>query len=586
MARALATAVFMLACLPAMAFAAEDPVAFAGGDGTKDNPYLVQNEAQLRAIDNDLAASYKLTADIQLTGEWTPIASNGDFFTGVLDGDGHVVSGLRVESTRNYAGFFAGISGGQVENLGLQNVVVNGGNYAGAIAGYLSRGAISRCWVSGAVSGDDSVGGLVGGLDNGGLIDSCYSTAQVSGTATSIGGIAGFIRTDSSVTLCYSTGTIQGNQRIGGIVGNVDNGQQPARIVNCVALGREVVAASGKEAGRVAGAVSEPAGTSFAGNYAFEDMVVGLGDVVLDKGADKKDGANATGVDVADSSWWNGLTYLAAPLGAWTFAPAQLPTLMGESSPIPDYLAPAAFLVTFDAAGGSAVAAQTVRLGDMVQKPADPVKDGFVFGGWFKDAALATPWNFDADVVLADTTLYAKWTAAAPVYAERMLVDSKSQVQVSGKMTEDAVLEVMPLSSGAAYDNVLAGAALAENDVLSVFEVRLAKGSFEGQLRLLFTVDRKYDGKTVSVRHLKADGSVDTLLAECANGKVAVSVSELSPFALTAAKPASLPQDDRAKPEALAKTGDSQLMTFAFAAACAAGGVLVMLGAGLIRRRG
>jgi uncharacterized repeat protein (TIGR02543 family) len=36
-------------------------------------------------------------------------------------------------------------------------------------------------------------------------------------------------------------------------------------------------------------------------------------------------------------------------------------------------------------------------------------KDGYTFGGWYKEAALVTPWNFGTDTVTGNITLYAKW---------------------------------------------------------------------------------------------------------------------------------------------------------------------------------
>ena len=45
----------------------------------------------------------------------------------------------------------------------------------------------------------------------------------------------------------------------------------------------------------------------------------------------------------------------------------------------------------------------------LIQKPEDPVKEGFRFGGWFRDKACTQAWNFDADVPSEDTTLYPLW---------------------------------------------------------------------------------------------------------------------------------------------------------------------------------
>ena len=67
--------------------------------------------------------------------------------------------------------------------------------------------------------------------------------------------------------------------------------------------------------------------------------------------------------------------------------------------------------VTFDTAGGSAVAAQTVAPGDKAEKPDDPTLDGFTFQGWaLADGAV---YDFSAPVT-SDVKLYASWSAASP----------------------------------------------------------------------------------------------------------------------------------------------------------------------------
>ena len=72
---------------------------------------------------------------------------------------------------------------------------------------------------------------------------------------------------------------------------------------------------------------------------------------------------------------------------------------------------PQTYTVTFESNGGSAVPSQTVNYGGLVTEPSNPVKDGFVFGGWYCDAAFTSPYNF-CNPVYSSFTLYAKWVAA------------------------------------------------------------------------------------------------------------------------------------------------------------------------------
>ena len=71
------------------------------------------------------------------------------------------------------------------------------------------------------------------------------------------------------------------------------------------------------------------------------------------------------------------------------------------------------YTVTFVTNGKcTAPAAQTVSSGSKATKPADPVADGYTFGGWYKDSACTNSYNFNM-VVTSNITLYAKWTAAS-----------------------------------------------------------------------------------------------------------------------------------------------------------------------------
>ena len=64
--------------------------------------------------------------------------------------------------------------------------------------------------------------------------------------------------------------------------------------------------------------------------------------------------------------------------------------------------------LTFDTMGGSRIAPVTVRHGNAVAKPKDPVNGGYIFDGWYTDKTYRTPYNF-ATPLTQDTTIYAKW---------------------------------------------------------------------------------------------------------------------------------------------------------------------------------
>lgn len=66
------------------------------------------------------------------------------------------------------------------------------------------------------------------------------------------------------------------------------------------------------------------------------------------------------------------------------------------------------YTVTFNSNGGSAVKSATVKANTKVAKPADPVKSGYKFTGWYLDSACTEPWDF-SNIVRKNITLYASW---------------------------------------------------------------------------------------------------------------------------------------------------------------------------------
>ncbi len=67
--------------------------------------------------------------------------------------------------------------------------------------------------------------------------------------------------------------------------------------------------------------------------------------------------------------------------------------------------------LTFNSMGGSTVATQSILYGNVASAPTNPTKTGYIFAGWYKEADYTTKWNFSADTVTENTTVYAKWVA-------------------------------------------------------------------------------------------------------------------------------------------------------------------------------
>jgi hypothetical protein len=263
---------------------------FSGtGAGTPGDPYIIETAAQLNEARNDLAAHYRLNADIDLgvapynTGQgWVPIGGSGSPtppFTGTFDGNGHTVAGMYVNRIAGYVGLFGYLEApGIVMNVGMVNVNINsigsGGtsfnNYIGGLVG-TNAGTIDNCYVTGTITAPtkNNVGGLVGNNYSGGTIKNSYSAANVTG-ADHVGGVAGQ-QNGGRMENCYAIGTVTGNSGVGGLVGwNVAPASQNF-IENSAALNSSVSGSA--NVGRVSGNST----AALTNNVAFDGMNVIIG---------------------------------------------------------------------------------------------------------------------------------------------------------------------------------------------------------------------------------------------------------------------------------------------------------------------
>ena len=67
------------------------------------------------------------------------------------------------------------------------------------------------------------------------------------------------------------------------------------------------------------------------------------------------------------------------------------------------------YTISFETNGGNSIDSQKVKKGEKLTKPADPIKNGFSFGGWYEDQECNTLYNFN-NTIISNMTLYAKWT--------------------------------------------------------------------------------------------------------------------------------------------------------------------------------
>lgn len=242
------------------------------GKGTEADPYQISTAADLTQVYRK--GYYKLMNDIDLTDYinqfspsegWQSIGRDGSE-TIHFDGDGHKITGLWCNSTRDNTGLFSCFANGTIKNLTVETAngkKVKGGSNTGILIGKMINGTVENCHVSGTVGDGTPVGGMVG-LFDGGKISKCQANVTISTTlATSyVGGLVGTI-TGGTIDQCVTTGTLTATGKesyVGGLVG-----KNSATMTNCYSTA--AVTSSYNAAGIV------------AYNYGVVDMCYATGDL-------------------------------------------------------------------------------------------------------------------------------------------------------------------------------------------------------------------------------------------------------------------------------------------------------------------
>lgn len=235
------------------------------GSGTEAAPYEIPDVGKLTALQtqvNENGFSYtgkwfRLTNNIDLNNElWTPIGVDAlHSFGGSLDGGGKTISGLKVETDRQWAGLFGSVrgtygvpmtmrdltlkngsvkftssgtscSGGlvaivegetalELRNVVAENLTVSGGRSGSG--GLLGRGrvAMTNCHNRGGSVTGSYAGGLAGmGYSNlqDHVLAGCTNSAKVVGKRTAGGMTGNETHSDGSYTDCTNSGSISATQ--------------------------------------------------------------------------------------------------------------------------------------------------------------------------------------------------------------------------------------------------------------------------------------------------------------------------------------------------------------------------------------
>lgn len=188
------------------------------GDGTVVNPYQITNKNELQYIFEKPHQAYIITNDINMSDiEWIP-----KNFYGILNGNGHLISGLNVSTDNIYSGLIAVLGKKNVysviKNLNLNVRINTNASYCGSIAGEMTLlTEINNCNITGTLINNSNgyIGGIVGVCD-GGSINDCNVNLNIKNNYNSdsyVGGIVGSIKggynnIEATVNNCIADGEI------------------------------------------------------------------------------------------------------------------------------------------------------------------------------------------------------------------------------------------------------------------------------------------------------------------------------------------------------------------------------------------
>lgn len=200
----------------------DSDVAEIEGDGSQENPYMLDSDADLREMAARLNAddpdwvgkNYALNSDIQMKSDSFPMI---DSFNGILDGNGHTIYGLTIDEPEavldgrtEHRVAFIRTNTGTVQNLNFENA---------SVKTLVNSGANSYCGAA-VVVGENATGGLISRIQ----VKNSTVTAPGLGKAAGIAALNGRnLSAAASIQDCRFDGSIScgGNTAYGAMMGGI-----------------------------------------------------------------------------------------------------------------------------------------------------------------------------------------------------------------------------------------------------------------------------------------------------------------------------------------------------------------------------
>ena len=383
---------------------------FGGGEGTQANPYIIatkehlENFAWLVNQGADFYGQYiKQTADIALNPPfveweeeaptpWTPIAfprihawyslQISNEFRGEYDGDFHKVENMWVNSAEDRnQGLFGTLGKGAVlRNLHVTDAYIRANGNVGVLAGYMGEsGRIIQCYTSGDVAWKSengaNIGAMIGDLGSYTMMLNCASSAKLSGGGAYNGiGIkhgsqAHVWAQDTCINFLFA--------------GNINNGERCIQPIAGSQYNENVFVDRTKHAetgcGTDAYHLKEP--TEWIQSQALVNLY-----------------------NYAVSRWNTRHTEDdALQLNYWQYNENDYPSIADNKDWRP------AVAITFHTNGGEPVATKYVCANSEALPPQRPLREGYLFAGWYKDAGLTQFYDWKTERPTSSLTLYARW---------------------------------------------------------------------------------------------------------------------------------------------------------------------------------
>ena len=252
------------------------PWATQGGDGTEASPLIINQtnflafyeyykvgsfeafstELEYFKLGSDIVVNQGDADDRATTAPETVFGAPLSDFFGVLDGDGHTISGICLKTDKTYsrASLIRQLYG-TVKNLRITNSYfeINGTSYeeVATIAGRLNGGIIENCYsdailqVTPGTGANVHAGGLAGRVNerDGSKITNCVFAGKIDAGAGYAGGIVAGNngRENLSITNCLNLGSVKGASCSGGIIGRDDKGGgSTSSMTRCVNLSKTI----------------------------------------------------------------------------------------------------------------------------------------------------------------------------------------------------------------------------------------------------------------------------------------------------------------------------------------------------------